>query len=196
MFFNENFFSIPLQRTGMCASIGLMKMTNTYKQKNQVLVFININVYLWQKLKFSVFLSQKYNIFCYETKHVRRKSQYEKPRGVKEDPPCVLLPSYMQGGAHLPPRGSFSDFFASMDSTSPKIDYIYDPSGNFMTGYRIHETDLNAARKAGRCCWSRFQLPFASIDIISFITMIKGSSSSLYYEIVEVNCITLSIVLH
>jgi hypothetical protein len=107
-----------------------------------------------------------------------KKSTWRAMRWKWEGGHAVALHGHVVGRI-FHPVGPFQAFFASTESSWPKKYYIYDLPAQFRDGtmekHGIHNTDLNKDRR-GEPTGAAPSRPFASIDIISFITMIKMES--------------------
>jgi hypothetical protein len=106
--------------------------------------------------------------------------------------------SWPYGGAHLPPRGPFCLFFGSTDAAWPKMAICMTPSARSQRGCGKHKVNGSAD-----CEDRKESLPESPTTGPSnpstpspSSSWWRGSSSTLDYEIVEVICINLSIVLH
>jgi hypothetical protein len=106
---------------------------------------------------------------------MRRKVNMESHEVEMRTHYVVLLPSRVVGPiSHL--VGPFLDFFASTKSYWPKTDYIYDPLGYLMrVGRETWSTQYGYEDFKDRrgMLLTTLDCPFASINTISFVTMMK-----------------------
>jgi hypothetical protein len=123
------------------------------------------------------------------------------PRGKKRGAPFVQT-SLLHGGSHLPFVGPIAANFGLMEpywlKTNYKRDLPVESRDGAVKKHKIHNMDLQTARIEGDLLPEPLPEPLlvAPSSPSPSGPCWRGSSSSLYYEIVKVTCIILSLVLH